>query len=79
MILVKFVFFCQIVLSEGYFWNFEMMGNRQSQKKILKTCRKNYVSKIYILKYVLKSKMNVIFVIKVSEAFIRKLPNRPRV
>ena len=39
MILVKFVFFCQIFLSEGHFWNFEMMGNRQSQKK--NKCCKN--------------------------------------
>ena len=75
MILVKFVFFCQIVLSEGHFWNFEIMGNRQSQKKILKTYRKNHALKIYILKYVSKWKMDVIFVIKVAWAFLRKLIN----
>ena len=71
--------FCQIVLPEGHFWNFEMMGNRQSQKKILKNCRKNHVLRIYILKYVLRWKMDVIFVIKVWWAFLRKLTNRTQV
>jgi len=79
MILAKFVFFCQIFFSEGHFGNFEIMGNRQTQEKKFKNCRKNYVLKIYILKYVLKPKMNVIFVIKVSGASLRKLPNRPQV
>ena len=79
MILAKFVFFCQIFFSGGHFGNFEIMGNRQTQETKFKNCRKNYVLKIYILKYVLKSKMNVIFVIKVSGAFLRKLPNRPQV
>ena len=79
MIFAKFVFFCQIFFSEGHFWNFEIMGNRQTQKKILKYCRKNHVLKIYILKYVLKWKMDVIFVIKVAWAFLRKLTNRTQV
>ena len=79
MILVKFVFFGQMFSSEDHFWNFEMMGNRRTQKNILKNCRKNHVLKIYILKYALKSKMNVNFVIKVSGAFLRKLPNRTQV
>ena len=79
LILAKFVFFCQIFFSEGRFWNFEIMGNRQTQKKILKYCRKNHVLKIYILKYVLKWKMDVIFVIKVACAFGRKHTNRTQV
>ena len=54
MILAKFVFFCQMISSEGHFWNFEMVGNRQTQKKILKNCTKRYVLKTYLLKYALK-------------------------
>ena len=54
MILAKFVFFCQIFSSEGHLWNFEMVGNRQTQTKILKNCTKRYVLKTYLLKYALK-------------------------
>ena len=64
MILAKFVFFCQIFSSEGHFWNFEMVGNRQTHKKILKNCRKRHLLKTYLLKYVLKWKMDEIFIIK---------------
>ena len=67
LILVKFVFFCQIFLSEGHFWNFEMMGNRQSQTKILKNCRKNHVLRIYILKYVLNEKWMWFLLLKFGE------------
>jgi Na+-transporting methylmalonyl-CoA/oxaloacetate decarboxylase gamma subunit len=77
IILVKFVFFwSNVFVRESFleFWN----GGKQtnSKKKILTNCRTNYVLKIYILKSVLKWKMNVIFVIKVCGAFLRKSYNR---
>ena len=77
LILAKFVFFCQIFFSEGHFWNFEIMGNRQTQNKILKYCRKNHVLKIYILNNASKWKMDAIFIIKFLQALGLKLANRP--
>ncbi len=65
----------------GSFWEFWNHGKQTNSRKFFFNCRKNYVLKIYILtgKYVLKSKMNVIFVLKVCGAFLRKLHNRPQV
>ena len=72
-------FFVKFFFLRVIFWILKSWETDKLIKKILKYCRKNHVLKIYILKYVSKWKMDVIFVIKVAWAFLRKLTNRTQV
>ena len=79
MILAKFVFFCKIFLYEDHFWNFEMMRHRQSQKTILKNCRKIMVQKSICLNTCQNEKWMWFFLLKFVEFSFRKLNNRTQV
>ena len=59
-----FDFLPNLDVFEGHLWNFEIVGNRQTQKNFLETDKLMEIT-FHILKYASECQIDTIFVIKI--------------